>query len=374
MESIYYKPRNGSLQELLVSDERYRRVFRPEETGGPGEDEDGTAGSRPPPNCTGVVTSLYQQCMQLLSSFTHCFDSLVDFPEDFGREIFSLAVEKLAKDSESTRASLQVFTAAYPASFLPHCCLAASLPLINNYELCLTAMLSNTVQLELADCKLGDRHDLLAELPHLPALRQLGLAGNLLTDRGLARLLLPRPGLTRLVYLDLTGNPLCDRARKRVVALLAGLKILVLGQEDPTTGLAPAFRPAPRPALTVVNTQGWGASLLARWQQQVQTTKANQVKPKPSNGFYSKPALVTRAAEAKAQVTESRNKVMWRRLMASETTSQISQTGFSAMKRKRLNDDDEKVNSIKKCSKIGQVEFKGKGEEEFVQKLLDLYS
>jgi len=44
------------------------------------------------------------------------------------------------------------------------------------------------------------------------------------------------------------------------------------------------------------------------------------------------------------------------------------------MKRKRQSDDDEKVNSTKKCSKIGQVEFKGKGKEEFVQNLLDLYS
>ena len=35
---------------------------------------------------------LLLQCLALLARFTHCFESLTDFPSDFGKEIFELAV------------------------------------------------------------------------------------------------------------------------------------------------------------------------------------------------------------------------------------------------------------------------------------------
>ena len=38
---------------------------------------------------------LLLQCLALLARFTHCFESLTDFPSDFGKEIFDLAVTSL---------------------------------------------------------------------------------------------------------------------------------------------------------------------------------------------------------------------------------------------------------------------------------------
>ena len=35
---------------------------------------------------------LFDQCLALLARFAHCFESLVDFPPDFGEEIFNLSV------------------------------------------------------------------------------------------------------------------------------------------------------------------------------------------------------------------------------------------------------------------------------------------
>jgi len=84
----------------------------------------------------------------------------VDFPEDFGKEIFEAASSKLSIDNQNTKKSLEIFSEAYPNSLLTQCKLSNML-MINNYELCLPVILTSIVKLDLTNCHLDDEHDLL---------------------------------------------------------------------------------------------------------------------------------------------------------------------------------------------------------------------
>merc|ERR1712059_175753 len=107
------------------------------------------------------------------------------------------------------------YSEAYPASFLPRC-RVSSLLLVNNYELCFPSLLSNTRQLDLTGCQLDDSHDLLGQLVRLTALELISLASNYLTDKGLARLLLPMAAGAKVRYLDISDNRLNPRALMRL--------------------------------------------------------------------------------------------------------------------------------------------------------------
>ena len=113
------------------------------------------------------VPRLYDQCMDLLAKYTHCFESLEDFPLDIGRDIFLKAEDKLLQDTQATKVSLEIFSEAYPSDFLPSCSISSCLGLINDHEVGLPALLSRTVQLEVSDCHIDDNHDLLGAILNL---------------------------------------------------------------------------------------------------------------------------------------------------------------------------------------------------------------
>jgi len=366
MESIYYRPRNGALQKVFVSEVRNKTVFRFQQKRSESEEEDGDYEDKEDngkKNLTGKVVRLYDQCMELLSNYTHCFESLVDFPEDFGKEIFEKAVNKLVADSENTKKTVGIFCEAYPETFLSQCKLSNML-MINNYELCLPMILTSTIKLELTGCQLDDEHDLLAQLVHLPLLEVLCLAENQLTDKGLRRLLLPAVGgkhLARLAYLDLAHNRLEKRALTRI-NLVQSLRTVVFGEKDfkpneVVLTLKNSFRLRKCPRFEKVETSGFGRKLLDIWSEK------SKVKDKPKKpkceGFYSKPRVVPFSNKASVSDDAFKNKLMFERKALMEVSNNI---------KKRKADVTEDV-EVKKYKVAEDVDTRS----EFDQNLLSLY-
>ena len=276
------------------------------------------------------VPSLYDQCMKLLARHTHAFESLEDFPLDFGREIFEQAESHLMVDSETTKQSLEMFASAYPKDFLPSCCLSSCLSLINDRELSLSALLSQTVQLEITDCHIDDDHDILGEILKLEQLEDLSLARNNISDKGLKRLLLPvigKKALRRLTYLDISFNKLDIRSLRRLKFL--SLDSVILGESDfPSQDLCDAalgarFVRRPCPRVKQIQTSGFGSSLLAQWKENLRKAR---VSDSDLTGwrFYSRPRL--EPGETEVRRTRSLNKIMYTRtsnpLSAIQTNTQ----------------------------------------------------
>eukprot|EP00092_Neocalanus_flemingeri_P021686 GFUD01023524.1.p1 GENE.GFUD01023524.1~~GFUD01023524.1.p1 ORF type:complete len:376 (-),score=117.97 GFUD01023524.1:38-1165(-) len=374
MESLYFRPRNGALQKVFASEVKNRTVFKFHRRNS--DDESEPAGdSKPdvPRNLSGKVIKLYDQCMELLSYYTHCFESLVDFPEDFGKEIFNKAVNKLGVDNENTKKTVQIYCEAYPETFLPQCKLT-NMVMINNYELCLPMVISSTVKLDLTGCQLDDDHDLLGQLVHLSILEVLSLADNLLSDRGLRRLLLPAGGgkqLTRLRYLDLANNRLEKRALARVNNV-STLKTIVLGEKDfrleeMETCLKSCFRQRQCPRFEKVETLGFGKVLLEKWTEESKII----VKPKPKHGgFYSKPKVHLDLSLSQQESQVPKNKVMFERVKVLEQVSMNVKT-LKPIKRKA--DTEESLNTKKKIKIVCSSPASHAVENEFDQSLLSLY-
>lgn len=268
-------------------------------------------------NMSGKVVSLYSQCLALLARFSHCFESLVDFPPDFGEEIFNLAVKaSLTKDCEETCAALRTFGTAYPDLFLPSCNLADSLVLVNNYELSLPGLFSSTTSLDLSYCALDDAHELLGQLPtNCFNLTNLNMSFNQLTDVGLRRLLLP--ATLALQVFDWSGNKLEARSLARFVNL-ATLTDLLLSEADLKSkpqldyALKKSFRRVACPRVGKTRTVGWASELLDAWKEALKPKKETQKAPKVS--FYGI-RKVLHPVEIATNVPS--NKTMFRRLTKS---------------------------------------------------------
>ena len=287
---IYCKPRHGTLQKLITSGNGLlfkTRIFNPADIEG-GED----ISVKHFPREEGVP-SLYQQCMDLLSHYTHLFESLVDFPLDFGKEIFDKSIKHLLSDNENSKRSLEIFSEAYPSEFLPTCKLARCLPLLNNYELCLPALLSQVVKLEIIDSNIDDDHDILEAVVNLHNLQELSLSSNDLTDAGLKRLVLPSLGrkkLSRLSHLDISFNKLNEKAVRRL-KVMPCLDTIVLGECDLSNLvqiLQPTYLKRPCPRLSKVETAGFGAALLEQWSIEVGKQSKGKKMSGQTAAFYSK--------------------------------------------------------------------------------------
>ena len=241
------------------------------------------------------VPSLYSQCMELLSNFTHCFESLVDFPLDFGKEIFMKAADKLLTDSFITRASLETFNDAYQ-EFLSSCSLVNSLPLLNNYELSVPMLLKNVVSLELIQSDIDDDHDILDVLVKLEYLQNLNLSSNSITDKGIRRMVLPlldKKKVSSLRYLDISFNKLNEKSIRRMV-LVSKLAVIIIGEKDLNDAescFQPHFSKKACPRLMKIETTGFGSILLDKWNQRISDNKKNRA-PTKASSFYSTPNIL----------------------------------------------------------------------------------
>ena len=286
---IYTRSSSGILQKLKTKNFLSFQVQNAQKSSSQRDDENCEVKTFP---AGSSVPSLYDQCMELLSQFTHCFESLEDFPEDFGREIFNKALDKLLIDNENVVKSLETFTRAYPDQFLSSCHLNKSLRLINNYELGLPALISHVVSLEISDSDVDDDHDIIDTILNLHLLENLSLSGNSLTDKGIRRLVLPLLGKKRrsqIKYLDVSFNKLDEKAVKRI-KLIPGLETLIVGQDDVKDDsiLSPQFEKRSCPRIFKISNIGFGSVLLDKWREELEINLKQKKLRETETNFYKK--------------------------------------------------------------------------------------
>ena len=293
------------------------------------------------------VPRLYDQCMDLLAKYTHCFDSLEDFPLDIGRDIFFKAEARLLQDTDASRQSLEIFSQAYPSDFLPACSLSSCLGLINDHEVSLPALLSRTVQLEVSDCHIDDNHDLLGAILKLEHIEDLCLSKNCITDLGVRRLVQPMIGkkaLRKLKYLDLSFNKLDQKSLKRI--RLLSIAELVLGESDFSVAvcdetLGSGFVRKSCPRIRRIHTSGFAATLLSRWGEK----KPRPSEPTPNTTdllggrkFYSAPKVPKSELTGGGKIEQFlANKIMYHKkhcLGTITNTAKVQTRCFPSTKRK----------------------------------------
>jgi len=380
METLYFKPRNGTLQKISVSEVRHKAVFRYEKRWDcisewsnsdladieGHKDEDDTATK----NMTGIVNSLYDQCMELLSKYTHCFDSLMDFPEDFAKEIFSKAVKYLGEDTETTCKTLHLYCEAYPLTFANQCKINSIL-LINNYELSLPVLLSRVVKLDLSNCDLDDKHDLLGKILNFSDLKSLSLENNKLTDTGFKRLFLPMQDgkfLKKLEYIDISFNKIDMKTFNRI-NLIKSLMSLIVGEKDITFLdsflFKSSFRVRKCPKFETFSFEGFAEPLLELWNTYSKVKEA----PNKSSNFYSTKKMTNQHLRFKPQdgydLPRSRNKIMLERISSSTNVLNV------ISKKRKVSSHVEDQNKKMKASneKVLCADLK-----KFEEDLLNLYS
>ncbi|XP_028412986.1 leucine-rich repeat-containing protein 42-like [Dendronephthya gigantea] len=152
--------------------------------------------------------SLFQICKNFTTKNLHLLESLDDFPETIGHELFleALQVESFHKNP----AYLKIFCEAYKELVLKDLCLKEETILIDEflpYFLCF----NNLLKLDLSHCRLGNKHEYLNFIGRMKSLECLYLKDNCLTDSGLATWSLPyrmfNNGPQFLKILDLSCNP-----------------------------------------------------------------------------------------------------------------------------------------------------------------------
>merc|ERR1712126_146464 len=321
-----------------------------------------------------AVPSLYQQCMELLANFTHCFDSLEDFPLDFSKEIFEKAEEKLLIDRDETKRSLEIFSEAYPEDFLPSCSLTNSLHLLNNFELSLSSLLSQVVRLDIIESDIDDDHDLINLITDLCHLQDLNLSKNLLTDKGMRRLVLPSLGrkkLTKLKYLDISFNILDMKALKRV-KLIPELQDIVIGERDLKNYSEDIFKPnfvrIKCPRFSKIKTIGFGASLLEKWSESVKLSNDKKSSSGNRSKFYTKQKIPEIADCRKVSSAEAgNNKLMFTRIKPRTETNLV----YNSVRSKRKISDVTNHLDVKNFGEKKIKQDSDKNQSAFDKNLLD---
>ena len=318
---IYFKPVHGALQKKLFqytptnNQARFLNNVRPRL-----QDEEAVSSEEKYfPACSGVP-SLYTQCMELLSNFTHLFESLVDFPKDFALEILEKAEDKLLTDNDDTVTTIGIYQDAYPDDFLPEVSLVNALHLINNYEKSLPPLLSKVVRLEICDSNIDDNHDILEVILDIHSLKELSLSGNLLTDQGMKRLVLPALSrkarkLVNLNLLDVSFNNLDKKAIARS-KLLPGIDSIIVGEadfENSESLFQPSFVKRGCPRFASFSTSGFGNSLLRKWSEGIEK-KVEKKTIKSSSNFYLKPQGKVLTNPSDLIRNRSNNKIVFRRV------------------------------------------------------------
>ena len=354
---IYFKPVHGALQKKLfqytetTNKAKFLNNVRKTRTTFSTTDEE-TVSEKYFPSGSGVP-SLYSQCMELLSNFTHLFESLVDFPKDFALEILKKAEDKLLTDCDDTVTTIGIYQEAYPDDFLPEVSLVNALYLINNYEKCLPALLSNVVRLEICDSYIDDDHDIIEVILDIISLKELSLSGNLLTDQGIKRLVLPalsrqKRRLAKLSLLDVSFNKLDRKAIARV-KLLPGVDSIIVGEadlKDSESLFLPSFVKRGCPRFSSFSTCGFGKSLLLKWTKEMEKRLERNKLRESWNNFYSRQGRKTPTRKVLTNMpselirNRTNNKILFRRVKKNlsepiKRKNEIESCGDNSLKAKK---------------------------------------
>lgn len=248
-----------------------------------------------PYNPKGELLGLAECCVAFVSAHLDLLESLQDFPEEIGGRIWRRALG----DGNCER-NLGVFAEAYPRAFLPDCRISSLVLLDDRVDLW-PALLVHVRSLDLSDCQMGDRHELVGELYRFASLSRLSLKGNLLTAAGVRRMVLPSladgAAFASLAYLDLRENGGVDgKSVVRVASSIPALQRIAvtlspLEEERVCDGLQSTFRRMTRPHLEPLEgTTGWASGLLDAWSQRLEEKLSRRKRTSTAatrgTGFY----------------------------------------------------------------------------------------
>ena len=247
--------------------------------------------------------SLFQICKNFVAQNLHLLESLHDFPETIGHELFqeALQVNTFHKNSDY----LKIFCEAYENLVLKDLCLREATTLINkymNYFQCF----NNLTMLDLSHCRLGNKHEYLTFIGKMKSLEYLYLKDNCLTDTGLAAWSLPhrmlQTGPELLKVLDLSCNPDLTGFCLKSLSKFTHLKSLNL------SGTGVSLTPGIERFKKLMNfslvsyikefsmevstvTSGWAASFISELSSKLnERMKKVQFKTSSTGNFYRRPS------------------------------------------------------------------------------------
>lgn len=163
------------------------------------------------PSCCDIP-SLFDLCMNYVSTNVHNIDSLVGFPAMIAEKIFAAAVNRRVLQTftdDECASVIRMFDRAYHSSLLEEL-IVKSLAILDQHMESFSAF-SHIRKLDVSGCMLGDNHDYLLHIGHLALLDNLILQNTAVSDDGLRKLTTPArvfgKGPTQLVQLDVSYNP-----------------------------------------------------------------------------------------------------------------------------------------------------------------------
>ncbi|XP_066298222.1 leucine-rich repeat-containing protein 42-like [Branchiostoma lanceolatum] len=119
-------------------------------------------------------------------------DSLVDFPEVVGHQLFKVVQDtgRFSVPGEAAR-TLGLFCEAYGDLVLSSLTVRGQVLPLNDYLQPGIQYMTALQNLDLSNCGLGDEHGILGQISQMPSLIQLSLQGNCLSHRGVQRVTMP---------------------------------------------------------------------------------------------------------------------------------------------------------------------------------------
>eukprot|EP00058_Branchiostoma_floridae_P018368 XP_002603857.1 hypothetical protein BRAFLDRAFT_70490 [Branchiostoma floridae] len=163
----------------------------------------------------GAPRKLFSLCLDFVAENIHMVDSLVDFPELVGHQLFKAVQDtgRFGLPGEAAR-TLGLFCEAYGDLVLSSLTVKGQVLPLNNYLQPGIQYMTTLQQLDLSNCGLGDEHGILGEISQMPryerfskvlkcfpmfffyvisprSLTHLSLQGNCLSHRGVQRVTMP---------------------------------------------------------------------------------------------------------------------------------------------------------------------------------------
>ncbi|XP_035699735.1 leucine-rich repeat-containing protein 42-like [Branchiostoma floridae] len=140
----------------------------------------------------GAPRKLFSLCLDFVAENIHMVDSLVDFPELVGHQLFKAVQDtgRFGLPGEAAR-TLGLFCEAYGDLVLSSLTVKGQVLPLNNYLQPGIQYMTTLQQLDLSNCGLGDDHGILGEISQMPSLIHLSLQRNCLSHQGVQRVTMP---------------------------------------------------------------------------------------------------------------------------------------------------------------------------------------
>jgi len=119
-------------------------------------------------NSCGNILSLFDLCLNYVSTNVHNIDSLLGFPDVIAEKIFVTVVNRRVLQTfadEDCASVLQKFDKAYHSSLLEELHIKSLAVLDQHFESFCT--FQHIIKLDVSGCTLGDNHDYLLHISHL---------------------------------------------------------------------------------------------------------------------------------------------------------------------------------------------------------------